>query len=769
MTPFSDFFMRAVGKTPYAYQRRLAEVPAWPDALEVPTGAGKTAAVVLAWLWRRRHATREVRAATGRRLVLCLPMRTLTSQTTACVTTWLDNLALPERPMVHTLLGGAVDDDWIGRPEAEAIIIGTQDMLLSRALNRGFGMSSRYAWPMAFALLHNDVQWVFDEVQLMGVGASTGSQLAVLREALGTQGTHHSLWMSATLDSSVLQTVDRIGQPEVLRLDPQDSDTGSLARLLDAPKSLSQLVAGESVAEAALRVHATGTRTLVVVNTVKRAQSVYSELEGRRPDAPLALLHSRFRPGDRAEVEARVLSPAWSGILVATQVIEAGVDISARALVTDLAPWSSIVQRAGRCNRWAEHDAASVLVVDLPDDDDASRPYDLADLRAARAILADLTNASPRSLAGIPSVRRGVVTPVLRRRDLLDLFETSADLSGADIDVSPYVRSSDDTDVAVAWRGSLGLDAPGDDEPLPGREERCAVPIGAARPFLDRLRKAGLRAWRWHHRDERWVAVERALPGDTWIVPASAGGYSTKLGFIAEDPREVPLLVPGTVLAEGEGMDRGASGAPESLTEHAGRVVRAVSDLCDRCGLSDAGERADLLLAARWHDAGKAHPVFQRTMQGEAYSPEVVLAKSNHRRRHERRGFRHEIASALALLADHPLSFRAAYLVAAHHGRARTIVRARPGEPPAPAGRRFALGIWDGDRLPAADLGGGVLMPEQTLSLAMFEFGGGGTGEGWTARALGLRDAHGVFRLAWLESLLRSADWRASAPDSGGQ
>ena len=35
------------------------------------------------------------------------------------------------------------------------ILIGTQDMLLSRALMRGYGMS-RYQWPVHFALLHND-------------------------------------------------------------------------------------------------------------------------------------------------------------------------------------------------------------------------------------------------------------------------------------------------------------------------------------------------------------------------------------------------------------------------------------------------------------------------------------------------------------------------------------------------------------------------------------------------------------------------------------
>ena len=41
-------------------------------------------------------------------------------------------------------------------------------------------------------------------------------------------------------------------------------------------------------------------------------------------------------------------------IVVATQVVEAGVDISARTLVTELAPWSSLVQRFGRVARYEE-------------------------------------------------------------------------------------------------------------------------------------------------------------------------------------------------------------------------------------------------------------------------------------------------------------------------------------------------------------------------------------------------------------------------------
>ncbi|GIX35806.1 MAG: hypothetical protein KatS3mg126_1585 [Lysobacteraceae bacterium] len=89
---FDDFFRCAFGAQadtdfqPFEYQRRLAQEQGnGPDVLLVPTGLGKTAAVVLGWLWKRgwRKAGREARpdAATPRRLVYCLPMRVLVEQT----------------------------------------------------------------------------------------------------------------------------------------------------------------------------------------------------------------------------------------------------------------------------------------------------------------------------------------------------------------------------------------------------------------------------------------------------------------------------------------------------------------------------------------------------------------------------------------------------------------------------------------------------------------------------------------------------------------
>lgn len=154
------------GANPFPYQRRLAEGgfgenvgQSWPDLLEVPTGLGKTAAVTLAWLWKRgwRQGGRAEPPDpdTPRRLVWCLPMRVLVEQTQRNVRDWLENLKILGEPgqgqvSVHLLMGGSEDArraDWAEYPEEDTILIGTQDMLLSRALMRGYGMS-RYQWPM---------------------------------------------------------------------------------------------------------------------------------------------------------------------------------------------------------------------------------------------------------------------------------------------------------------------------------------------------------------------------------------------------------------------------------------------------------------------------------------------------------------------------------------------------------------------------------------------------------------------------------------------
>ncbi|MGH9969290.1 MAG: hypothetical protein ACREBG_16030 [Pyrinomonadaceae bacterium] len=83
---------------PFDYQRDLAEDDPLPSLLNVPTGAGKTAAVIGAWLWRRINIPSTV----GRRLIYCLPMRTLVEQTDRVVKAAIANLAEGGlRPLLH--------------------------------------------------------------------------------------------------------------------------------------------------------------------------------------------------------------------------------------------------------------------------------------------------------------------------------------------------------------------------------------------------------------------------------------------------------------------------------------------------------------------------------------------------------------------------------------------------------------------------------------------------------------------------------------------
>jgi len=82
---FEQFFANVTGNSPYDYRTRLAGGHPGTDCksklISVPTGLGKTSAVVLAWLWNRvANPDAAHRATWPRRLVYCLPMRTFGPQ-----------------------------------------------------------------------------------------------------------------------------------------------------------------------------------------------------------------------------------------------------------------------------------------------------------------------------------------------------------------------------------------------------------------------------------------------------------------------------------------------------------------------------------------------------------------------------------------------------------------------------------------------------------------------------------------------------------------
>jgi len=175
--------------------------------------------------------------------------------------------------------------------------------------------------------------------------------------------------------------------------------------------------------------------------------------------------------------------------------------------------------------------------------------------------------------------------------------------------------------------------------------------------------------------------------------------------------------------------------------------------------LADVGLEAHwpaLKSAARNHDWGKAHPVMQETLQGGPGPYVELLAKSAGNGKHSRPHFRHELASALAMLSAGEDDL-AAYVAAAHHGRVRVSIRSMPGE--RDAGSVCVRGIREGEILLECSLGAGVSRAATAVQMGAVMLGSGS----WTERMLRLRDELGPFRLAYLEMLLRAADEAASA------
>jgi CRISPR-associated endonuclease/helicase Cas3 len=792
---FLDLTQRAAGFPPYPYQERIAH-EGLPELLKVPTGAGKTLAAVLPWLHRRRfHPELAVRASTPHWLVFVLPMRVLVEQTYDVVRGWLRAAGLEETVGLYSVMGGEGrrTGRWREIPEQDAIFIGTLDMLLSRALNRGYG-EGRFTWPIDFGMFNARCQWVFDDVQLMGPALPTSRQLDGLRRVLGTAAPCHSMWMSATVDEPSLSTIDLPSIRSVVEIGPEDR-AGSLAARLDATKEVREVSLETkryeaSLADALNKVHRPGTRTIAVLNTVERARRVYKRL-AKAGAADVVLLHSRFRPPDRAEQTIAALAdvdPEGPGrIIVATQVLEAGVDITATTLFTEAAPWPSIVQRAGRCNRDGEATDALLLwtrPLQAP-------PYEGEDIEASAAALHELegTPVNPSSLAGLSVPVREVVHPALRRRDLIGLFDTTPDLSGNDLDVGRFIREADDLDVQVAWR-PVDESGPAATDPSPTRDELCPVPIASLRK---ELQKEDWRAWRFDHLESRWVRCWAGdlRPGQILVLRSAEGGYVSLLGWDPLSRSAVDPVEPEEGAAfggeEGTAEDRPTFGSSRwvALLEHLADVeeeVRSLVAALDPVGLTP-GLVESAAAAGRLHDLGKAHEIFQGTLRKSAEESGQELPVSGGpwakspglpRARHERRHFRHELVSALALVDDRaailggiPEPDLVTYLVAAHHGRVRLAIRSLPNEdiPSNDGDRRVAMGVWDGDVLPATEVPGGHV-PETTVDLSVMEMGDGDDGQpSWTRRALALRDRPdlGPFRLAFLEALVRLADWRVSA------
>lgn len=129
-------------------------------------------------------------------------------------------------------------------------------------------------------------------------------------------------------------------------------------------------------------------KTLIIVNQVKRAQKIYEEVKLRLNlnDGQVVLLHSRFTKVDRKNHEEKAISliphkeggkvvmSEGVGIVISTQVLEAGIDFSAELILTELSPADSLIQRAGRCARYKGEKGE--MIIFPVEDEEGHRPYE---------------------------------------------------------------------------------------------------------------------------------------------------------------------------------------------------------------------------------------------------------------------------------------------------------------------------------------------------------------------------------------------------------
>ncbi len=126
-----------------------------------------------------------------------------------------------------------------------------------------------------------------------------------------------------------------------------------------------------------------GKKVLVVCNTVKRAQEIYTELK-KFAYAGAKLIHSRFALIDREKIERDIKS---AQLLVGTQAVEVSLDIDFDVLFTDIAPIDRLMQRAGRVNRKGRFEIADLFIFcDYQDED--TKIYDVELIEKTKSELA---------------------------------------------------------------------------------------------------------------------------------------------------------------------------------------------------------------------------------------------------------------------------------------------------------------------------------------------------------------------------------------------
>ena len=375
--------------TLYGYQRRVydALLRGRNVILQAPTGAGKTRAALYPFLENLVNyglSQKEEVSVDAPLPLTCryaVPMRVLASQFEQEYRAYIGKLDAARgtelRRRYTEGLGVQVPAIQTGEEPGDREFAGpltfcTIDQLLSSFIGSPYALGGRQANLNVGAVVGSYL--VLDEFHLYPLETGGGARTTTLAMLRLLKGLCQFVLMTATFSSRLLDELGELLDAEVVRV----SDEAELAEIMGDRGRRARVSATALSARAILDAHAAAHArglgaSLVVCNTVARAQQVYASIraELKRSGVPgvagetrLQLLHSRFTQADRRQkqqaledwlgkemwAEGRYLGP--STIVVATQVVEVGLNISAGVLHTELAPANSVIQRAGRCARF---------------------------------------------------------------------------------------------------------------------------------------------------------------------------------------------------------------------------------------------------------------------------------------------------------------------------------------------------------------------------------------------------------------------------------
>lgn len=357
MKNYRRLFESVTGFTPYEYQKQCFEKfhSGKSIILQAPTGSGKTLAAIIPFIyhWIEWKKGKQSVEKFPRKLIYSLPLRTLANSLYNEISNLISKLQFADALKVTLQTGENADDIFF---EGD-IIFTTIDQTLSNVLSIPLSLPNKLANINAGAVLSSYL--VFDEFHLLEPQKSLSTTLMILKKLKNI--TTFCL-MTATLTDSFISNISNFLKCEVVKV--EETDYGKFDFIKNNQKRILNVRDKEIEISDIFELHKNNYKTIIICNTVKscskKAKQILEHIEKNNLKTELICLHSRFFQKHRKVKEEKILeyfgrdSFKENIILITTQIIEVGLDISCDVMLTEVSPINSFLQRIGRSARWGK-------------------------------------------------------------------------------------------------------------------------------------------------------------------------------------------------------------------------------------------------------------------------------------------------------------------------------------------------------------------------------------------------------------------------------